>query len=209
MGREGKAVSKASFKHASSTLKWLPPDDEILREIWASRTPLKVTVARLPGRSVRSLERRAAELELPRRRQAVGTSDTRPAFVALWAQLKKKRGTRIELAGRAGVTPQTAAVFIKHFRAQMHVGGWRTSPHGPAAPIYVSGAGEDVPRPPRQTRSEICSRWWKRTKREWPDVAAARIAKTTFKRLERQGKVIRRDPAVAALFGPAPASDDR
>ncbi|KFX64248.1 hypothetical protein KBK24_0121670 [Burkholderia sp. K24] len=191
-------------------MKWLESEDEILREIWKLRTPLKVTIARLPGRSERGVQMRADALGLPRRRQARGTSDTRPAFVALWAALKKKRGTRIELAARAGVSNQTAGTFIQHFRSQIRIVGWAPRKDGPHAPIYAAGAGEDKAKPPRKPRAEVYSDYWKRMKRERPDLAAARIARTTFKRLEREGKLVRPDPLAAALFGTsARVGDDR
>ncbi|RKE35275.1 hypothetical protein B0G76_1336 [Paraburkholderia sp. BL23I1N1] len=185
-----------------SAMRWSEDEDEILREIWTLRTPLKVSAARLPGRSVRGIQMRAETLELPRRRQARGTSDTRPAFVALWSALKR-RGTRIELATRAGVSNQTAGDFIKHFRAQMHIVDWYRPADGPTTPIYKAGAGVDKPKPPNKPRDKIYSDYWKRMKRERPDLAAARIARTTFKRLEREGKLMRRDPAAVALFGTA------
>jgi hypothetical protein len=187
-------------RRGGSAMRWLEEEDEILREIWTLRTPLKVSAARLPGRSVRGMQMRADTLELPRRRQARGTSDTRPAFVALWKALKK-RGTRIQLAARAGVSNQTAGDFIKHFRSQMHIVDWYHPADGKAAPIYKAGAGEDKPKPPNKPRAEIYSDYWKRMKRERPDLAAARIARATFRRLEREGKLMRRDPAAVALFG--------
>ncbi|MFP3564707.1 hypothetical protein [Paraburkholderia sp. SIMBA_030] len=191
-------------------MKWLEWEDEILREIWKLRTPLKISIARLPGRSERSVQMRADALRLPRRRQARGKSDTRPAFVALWAVIKKKRGTRIDLAARAGVSNQTAGAFIQHFRSQIRIVGWAPRKDGPHAPIYAAGAGEDKPKPARKPRAEIYSDYWKRMKRERPDLAAARIARTTFKRLEREGKLARPDPLTVALFGLSPrAGDDR
>ena len=190
-------------KYAGASLRWSPEEDAILLEVWKLRTPLKVSVARLPGRSERGMQLRAETLKLPRRRQARGTSDTRPAFVALWAVLKKKRGTRVELAKRAGVSPQTAGTFIQHFRSQMHISGWQPRTDGPDAPIYAAGAGTDKPKRPNKPRAQVYSDYWKRMKRERPDLAAARIARTTFKRLEREGKLPRRDPAAVALFGMA------
>jgi hypothetical protein len=182
-------------------LKWLESEDEILREIWKLRAPLKVSIARLPGRSERGVQLRAAALKLPKRRQPRGVSETRPAFVALWAVLKKKRGTRIELAERAGLTRQTVGTFIRHFRSQIRISGWQPRKDGPHAPIYAAGAGTDKPKPSRKPRNEICSDYWKRVKRERPDVAAARIARTAFRRQEREGKLMKRDPAAVALFG--------
>ena len=183
--------------------KWSPEEDAILLEIWKLSMPLKVTVARLPGRSARGLGARAKALELPARRLVKGTSDTRPAFVALWAALRKKRGTCVELAARVHVSRQTAGFFITHFRAQMHIAGWQRQENGPPAPIFAAGAGKDKPRPARKPRADVCRDYWARLKRDRPDAAAARIARTTFKQYERKGKLIRRDPAAIALFGAA------
>lgn len=197
-------MTRATRKQESSKCKWLPPEDAALTEIWADRRPLKVTISRLPGRSVRGAEHRATELGLPHRRLPRGVSDDRPAFVVLWAVLKAKRGTINELAARAHVSRPTVDAFIKHFRTEMHVCGWRDR-----SAIYKAGAGEDAPKPAKQTSKEKCARYWKKLKRERPDLAAVRIARSSFKRLEREGKVIRRDPAVLALFGPATRNDDR
>lgn len=188
-------------KVRGGALRWQDWEDEILREIWTQRTPLKVSVARLPGRSVRGVQTRAAVLGLPRRRQARGTSETRPAFVRLRSELHKRRGTRMQLAARAGVTNQTAGEFIRHFRAQMHVVDWYQPADGRAAPIFKAGAGIDRPPPPKKPRAKVYSDYWKRMKRDRPDMAAARIARATFRRQEREGKFLKRDPAAVALFG--------
>jgi hypothetical protein len=188
-------------KLAGPHRKW-PPEDEVrLAALWPTRTPLKVLVDEFPGRSVRGLQSKAMELGLPRRRIAKGISETRPAFVALWAELVKKRGTRMQLAARVGVSNQTAGDFIQYFRARMRIVGWHVPADGQPAPIFAAGAGVDKPKPAKKARAQIYSDYWKRMKRERPEQAAARIARANFLRLERQGKLMKRDPAAVAMFG--------
>jgi len=195
---------KTGWKRESSMLKWQTHEDAVLIEIWADAQPLKVNIGRLPGRTVRAAEAHAKDLQLPPRRLSSGISDDRPSFKLLWTHLRARRGTIPELAARCHLSRPTVDAFVKRFRSEMHVCGWRDR-----AAIYKAGAGIDVAKPARQTSREKCARYWKKLKRERPDLAARRIARARFKRLEREGKVMRRDPAVIALFGPATPDDDR
>lgn len=181
---------------------WSPEEDATLRRLWLAFVPTKKIVEQLPGRTYASIAKRRGKLNLPRRSGAgVGPMD-RPEMQKLWNALKKRKATRAQLAKRAAVGPATVSKFVKLFRSQFHVCGWaKADPNGDYAEVLRVGPGQDVPRPTPASASERCHRWWERCKRERPLDAGRRLAKDAVRRREREGKLVRRDPAAVALFG--------
>lgn len=183
---------------------WSPDDDATLTRLWLAGLPAKKIAEQLPGRSVGAIGNRRQTLALPRR-SGVGLDPRNTVEMQrIWKVLKQRPGTRAALARRANVAHTTVSKFIKLFRGQFHVCRWTgTAVNGDLAQVLRAGPGVDAPKPPRMTASERSRRWWDKCKRERPLDAVRRLARDQALRQERTGKLVRRDIAAVALFGPA------
>ncbi|WP_224030310.1 hypothetical protein [Paraburkholderia caribensis] len=156
----------------------------------------------LPLRTESALRKRREILQLSVRRMYGTGIVIRGTTQTIWKALKGKPCTREELAARAGVCSQSVTAFIKENRSRIHVCTWR-KPAGKYVEVFKAGAGIDAPKPPPKPRSQTYADWWQRLKRDRPDVAGHRIARDNHRRDMRSGKLVRRDPAAVAIFGPA------
>lgn len=189
---------------AACVADWSEEEDATLTREWKKGKTVKQILKLLPLRTPNAVRQRRLTLNLPLRRNYGSGSPIRSTAAPLWAALKKRPGTRDELAARARVGDQAVTNFIRENRAAIHVCGWKRPNGGRYVEIFKAGAGVDVPKPPPLSRYETYSRWWKKLNRERPEVAGQRIARDNHRRLMRQGKLVRRDVAAQALFGDAP-----
>lgn len=187
---------------------WSPAEDALVCKMWKAGVPVKGMLKRLPLRTESAVRKRKEKLRdeagLEPRLTFGGAVPKRLTSPRIWAVLNRRPRTRAQIERLAKVSKCSITAFIKENRADIHVCGW-TAPddHGRRAEIFAAGPGEDVARPPRQSRAEIYQRWWQRLKRERPDVAGHRVARDNHRKLMQSGKLIRRDPAAVALFGNA------
>jgi hypothetical protein len=182
---------------------WSAEEDAILTQRWNEGWTAKQILRELPLRTEPALRKRRDVLQLPVRRLFGSGIVIRATEKAIWAALRGKQSTRDELAARAGVCSQSISNFIKENRSQIHVSKWKRSPSGKYVEVFKAGKGDDAPKPPPKPRAQTYADWWQRLKRERPDVAGHRIARDNHRRDMRAGKLIRRDPAAEAVFGPA------
>jgi hypothetical protein len=124
------------------------------------------------------------------------------------ALLEEKPRTTDELAAALPCNKRTATVYVQALRGygpikrQVHTGAWRREPHTPQcplSPVIHLGDLPDVPPPEKPTRAEVERRYRERVKRERPDRYMQMLAYARARSIKP-----RRDPMVAAFFGPPP-----
>ncbi|MBR8234618.1 hypothetical protein K6W26_23070 [Burkholderia sp. AU42008] len=180
---------------------WTPADDALFEQLWRAGEPLKKMADHFPGRSAHALSMHRCRLGLPCRGGPKAVAADHPVMQKIWKELKRRRATRMQLAERAGVALSTVVKFVQLYEGRIHVCGWTTG--GARSEILKAGPGENVPKPAPKTRKERCADWWEKARRERPDYAGHRVARDRVLRLEREGKLVRRDVAAIALFGAA------
>lgn len=186
---------------AAQAPDWTPDEDAILARGWKDGKTAKQILKELPLRTESALRKRRDILHLPVRRVYGSDTVMRATSLPIWKALRRRPSTRVELAARAAVGSQSISNFIKENRTQIHVSGWKVSAGGKYVEVFKAGAGADAPKPPPKPRAQTYAEWWQRLKRERPDVAGHRIARDNHRRDVRQGRLVRRDPTVQALFG--------
>lgn len=111
--------------------------------------------------------------------------------------LLQKPHTRQELAeathiGVRGVQSYLTALMAEAPR-RIHVHDWRPNSPGSPTAVYLAGDRKDKKKPRARTEAERS-----RKRRSDPDVAIDHIQRHRLSRIQP-----RRDPMIAALFGPA------
>lgn len=182
---------------------WTPADDVLFEQLWFAGEPLKKIADRFPGRSTHALATRRYQLQLPCRGGPKAIAADHPVMKRIWKALKRRPATRAQLVERAGVAMSTVVKFVHLYEGKIHVCGWDY--RGPKSEILKAGPGQDVPKPVAKSSKERCADWWQKARRERPDYAGHRVARDQVHRQERSGKLVRRDIAAIALFGPAHA----
>ncbi len=177
-------------------MRWTDADVTILREIWASPDTIESQAHRLPGRTVDHLRQRAASLKL----------GSKPRSSPGWARIRAalERGlpmTAQELADAADLTAQQACELLNAAvaREQAYVFDFvRVSRNGKAQKRYRLGAGVSVNPPKHFTPEERHKRW---LDKQDPQELFVQRRRYYVRKLARAGKLARRDPITAALFG--------
>jgi hypothetical protein len=184
---------------------WTPEEDALLRKAWKKAAPLKTFTDQFSGRSANALVMRGIRLGLPDRRLKIPAKRTEQTiWPRIHAALKDRRSTVDELAALARCSKCTVRRFIKANRADMHIErflpalGTRN-----VTAIWVWGAGKDAERPAPMTEAEQRARYKRKLERERPDALDRQRAKARLRAAKRDGRLVRRDPLVAALFGAA------
>ncbi|MDN7814897.1 hypothetical protein [Burkholderia vietnamiensis] len=180
---------------------WTAADDALFERLWLAGEPLKKIADHFPSRSTHALSTRRYQLELPCRGGPKAIAADHPVMKKIWKTLKRRPATRAQLVARAGVSMSTVVKFVQLYDGQIHVCGW--DERGPKSEILKAGPGENVPKPAAKSSKERCADWWQKARRERPDYAGRRVARDHVHRQERSGKLVRRDIAAIALFGPA------
>ncbi|HEX7906842.1 MAG TPA: hypothetical protein VF534_01950 [Paraburkholderia sp.] len=184
---------------------WSPEDDAILIKGREDGLTSKQIARLLHDCTEAMVKNRRAKLNLPVRVIHGSGIVMRSTTATIRKALERGPCTRAELRKRAGVSRQSVERFINEHRAEIHICRWgKKLANGSRPEVFKLGAGEDKPKPSPMSKSEIYKRWYEKQKRDRPDAVAARSARDRFHRREREGKVLRRDPAAVALFG-APA----
>jgi len=117
-------------------------------------------------------------------------------------ELLQKPHTRQELAeatsiGVRGVQSYLSALMAETPR-RIHVHAWRPNSPGSPSAVYLAGDRKDKRKPARKEGAE---RMRSHRRRQDPDVAIDHIQRQRLARIDARGP--RRDPMIAALFGPA------
>ncbi|SDR18736.1 hypothetical protein SAMN05443245_3413 [Paraburkholderia fungorum] len=184
---------------------WTPEADALLREVWAAPEALKTVLDRFPGRTEKALMTRGHELELPDRRIAMAAARAEQSTGArLKAAIALTPRTVDQMAAVAGTSTTTARRFVNRHRAEMHIKKFDVAPDdGYAAAMWIWGAGVDAKRRGAQSQPQISARYYRKLKRERPEVIDKIKAKNRIRYAEKVGKLVRRDPMTSALYGDA------
>ncbi|RAR51665.1 hypothetical protein C7401_13625 [Paraburkholderia unamae] len=193
------------YKGMPRAPKWSPEQDELLRKVWSDPAPLKTVLAQFPGRSCDSLVARGIRLGLPDRRLSIPAERTKQGvWPRIRAALEARRASIGDLAKAAGCSECTVKRFIKANRAQVHIGRYlRATGTSNVTALWVWGAGNDAKRPKPMTSQELKARYYRKLERERPEMIDQLRARARVRMATRAGRLVRRDPLVAALFGGA------
>jgi hypothetical protein len=111
-----------------------------------------------------------------------------------------------EVAAKLGIWERPARFRLNalHAAGKIHIDRYeRFSPHGPAARIWALGPGVDAPRPKPIPNTKRQRDRVKRMRREDPSAYERLLARKRLMEGIRSGRLVKRDPAAAALFGTA------
>ncbi|MDE1139567.1 hypothetical protein [Paraburkholderia tropica] len=187
--------------------KWTEEEDALLRKVWGEPAPLKTVLDQFPLRSLAALVARGRDMKLPDRRRAMPAERTKQtSWARLRAVLQSRRATIAQLAGLAICSQPTVRRFIRANRAEMRIARYLPpGEDGRPTAVWAWGAGEDARRPAPKSANEIAARYYRKLKRERPEVLDKIRARARVRHADRVGRLVRRDPAVAAMFGSAGA----
>jgi hypothetical protein len=185
--------------------KWTPEMKATLIAVWARPEALKRSLHLFEGCTVDSLKHKAHSMGLPPR--SSGPANRGGANEVLILKLLELRPMDItEVAAKLGIWERPARFRLNalHAAGKIHIDRYeRFSPHGPAARIWALGPGVDAPRPkPIPNNKRQCDRV-KRMRREDPSAYERLLARKRLMEGIRSGRLVKRDPAAAALFGTA------
>lgn len=184
---------------------WTPEEDALLRKVWKKPEPLKTVTHLFSDRSANALVMHGIRLGLPDRRLKTPAKRTKQTiWPRIHEALKGRRATVEELAVLAGCSESAVRQFIKANRPNMHIARFKPAVEARnVTAIWVWGAGKDAERPAPLTEAEQKARYKRKLERERPDELDRQRAKARIRAAKREGRLVRRDPMVAALFGAA------
>lgn len=185
--------------------EWTPEENALLRKVWKKPEPLKTVAHLFSGRSENALVMHGIRLGLPdRRRKMPGKRTAKTIWPRIEAALRVRPASLDELAALALCSNCTVRRFIKAKRADVHIAKYLPAIETRnVLALWVWGAGEDASRPPRMTEAELKARYKRKLERERPEELDRQRAKAQVRAARRAGRLVRRDPMVAALFGAA------
>ncbi|RQM48668.1 hypothetical protein EHZ19_10720 [Paraburkholderia bannensis] len=183
--------------------EWTPEENALLRKVWKRPEPLKTVTHLFSGRSANALVMHGTRLGLPdRRRKMPGKRTAQTIWPRIEAILRARSASVDELAALARCSNCTVRRFIKAKRANVHIEKYLAAIETRnVLALWVWGGGEDAPRPPRMTEAEMKARYKLKLERERPEELDRQRAKARVRAARRNGRLVRRDPMVAALFG--------
>lgn len=187
---------------------WSEQEKVDLVDIWSRPEGLKTNLHRFNGRTLDAIAGKAHVMGLPAR--SSGPANRGGANEVLILKLLAIRPMDItEVAAKLGVWERPARFRLNalHAAGKIHVARYeRFSSHGPAARIFALGPGIDAPRPKPIDHSTRQRDLIKRMRKEDPAAYEALLARKRLMARLRTGTLVKRDPAAAALFGPADQS---
>lgn len=154
--------SKQSIEKRGQALKlggrkiWTKKQDARLREIWFSGGRVKSYMDEFPGHSLTSINQRAVKLGLGRRPKRGG--DVEPiGWVTIKRVMTDDGMTCHALMDATGLHVSVVYKYLRdmHDAGQIHVANWvRKTRCGKLVPAYVTGSGQDAPKPAPMSNAE-------------------------------------------------------
>jgi hypothetical protein len=186
-------------------VSWSEEEKAFLVEAWARPEGLKKIVLLFNGRTVDSIKDMAHKLRLPAK--STGPANRGGPNEALVLQLLDLRPMDVnELAAKLGISNRAAGFRVNdlHAAGRIHITKWeRFSPHGAPSRMWALGPGEDALRPKPIAKKILERRRINRMRKDDPAAYEAVLARKRTKQQIRNGMLVKRDSAVAALFGHA------
>lgn len=109
-----------------------------------------------------------------------------------------------DVASKMHMSPRCARDYLSGLKAmdKIHIASWHKEPGKTGTPLarWRAGTGQDAPRPPSPNRSERGKVYRARVRQD-PEKSWQELHKQRTRRILNG---LRRDPAVAMLFGPPP-----
>jgi hypothetical protein len=184
---------------------WTDEEKAVLIDVWSRPEGLKRNLHLFSGRSIDSLKHKARSMGLPPR--STGPANRGGPNEVLILKLLELRPMDItEVAVKLGIWERPARFRLKalHAAGKVHIDRYeRFSPHGPAARMWALGPGVDAPRPKPIPQAQRQRELLHRMRREDPFAYERLLARKRLMELIRSGRLVKRDPAAAALFGGA------
>lgn len=184
---------------------WSEQEKIDLVDVWSRPESLKCNLHLLNGRTIDAIKAQAHKMGLPRR--STGTANRGGANEVLILKMLKVRPMDIrELAAKLGIWERPARFRVNalHAAGKIHITRWeRFSSHGTASRMWAHGPGVDAPRPkpvPQKIRERERI---KRMRKQDPEAYERFLAHKRLAERIRTGTLVKRDPAAAAMFGPA------
>lgn len=177
-------------------VRWSDEDKAILREIWKSTESIQSQVHRLPGRTAEHLRQKAKDLGLERKpRSAPGWKRIRDTLAGGRIMTIQDLAEAVHLSTQQVRELLDAAVE----RGDAHIFDWvRVSRNGHAQKRFKLGSGKNAKAPAHFTHAERQERW---ESKQDPEELFIRRRRYYTRKLAETGKLVRRDPLTAALFG--------
>lgn len=183
---------------------YTPAEDAILRKHWNTTAPIKEWLHLLPNRTYRAIVNHAKYLGLGPRSEFVY-----PCYSPTWVAMQRVMATNpnldsIQISEMTGASRRAVmnALQAQHAAGAIHVSGYGPRPHSGYAPkLWSLGTGKDAPRPKPLTANQRAKRAHRRLKLDRPDLLAKKSARAKLLYAQRNGKLIRRDPAAAWIQG--------
>ncbi|WP_043345042.1 hypothetical protein [Cupriavidus basilensis] len=179
--------------------KWTEPELDVIRDIWRSGIPVKACMHLLPGRTCGAVKEKARELELPKKSRKYS-----PTWEVLKHLMKDgKPLTALQASKLTGIcAEQIRSLVSEHVNdGSAHIVDWvRATRRGHLQAYFLPIPGESKPKPQKLTPREMQQRY--RDKFD-PEDWHARQRKYVNRRYLKRGKLIRREPLLAAFFGSA------
>jgi len=144
----------------SAARAWTKEERAILKRIWRSGEQIKIGMRQLPNRSYAAARGEAQRLRIcGDRTKRNGYSWVDAAITVLLAD--GVRMTIKQLTAATGASPNAVDKALNRRRGtKFRVCDWtRVSRNGDWAGVWGLGVGEDAPRPPRKTPSEVAKTW--------------------------------------------------
>jgi hypothetical protein len=184
---------------------WSEQEKIDLVDVWSRPEGLKKNLHLFNGRSIDSILGKAHAMGLPAK-SAGPANRGGPNEVLILKLLELRPMDIAELAVKLGICERPARFRVNALYAagKIHITRWeRFSPHGKPSRMWALGAGEDAPRPRPIPHKVLERKRIERMRKEDPAAHEAILARKRLMQSLRTGTLVKRDPAAAALFGPA------
>lgn len=185
--------------------KWTEEEKADLIKVWARPEGLKRYVHLFNGRSIDSLKHKARSMGMPPR--STGPANRGGPNEVLILKLLELRPMDItEVAVKLGIWERPARFRLNalHAAGKIHIARYeRFSDHGPAARMWALGPGVDASRPKPIPHTQRQRARVARMRREDPFAYERLLERKRLMESIRSGRLVKRDPAAAALFGRA------
>lgn len=179
--------------------RWSEEEKQVLREIWASPIPVKLQTHKLPTRNIDSIKQMGSKL---------GLNGKNRAFSPLLEKIRelmadRQPRTSLEVAMRVGGSISQVRDLMDGECAvnRFHIERWQqTGSNGRWQKVFKMGRGKNAEKPTPMTNMQRSRLFRARVDQ---DEYLFKRKKYALNRAIKTGRVIRRDPLVAALFGEA------
>ena len=188
--------------------QWSKEEIRVVTENYKLR-PLKEWAHLIPGRSSKAIYHIAQRFTAKGDSIADSRKERRRHEVPIWKAVHDTIGSGMlsanKIAELTGFSERAIRNYLRdNIGVTVYVKDWllRRDTGKPDEALFALGTKPNIRKPKPLKQSEIHRRYRKRLKQERPDVAAARFKREQMQKIEKQGRLIRMDPAAAWLVNP-------